>query len=503
MMTTGTATLPRSTPEAQGIPSAAVTAFLAAVEQHDCGLHSLMLLRHGHVVAEGWWSPYTPGAPHMLYSLSKSFTSTAIGLAVAEGRLSVDDPVLAFFPAEAPRKPSANLAAMRIRHLLSMSTGHDHDTTEYLYRRRDGDWARAFLARPVAYAPGTHFLYNTGASYMLSAIVQRVTGQTLLQYLQPRLFEPLGIEGATWETCPRGVNTGGFGLSIKTEEIARFGQLYLQRGMWQGRRLLPEAWVADASAAQVSNATNTEVDWQQGYGYQFWRCRHGAYRGDGAFGQFCVILPEQDAVVAITAGSPNMQAVLNLIWTHLLPAISAPADRRDVAPALRVEDAAAQEALARRLGSLALSPARGQPSSPVASNVSGQRYHFMGKRARLRTISFDFGRDEDIFAVQDDRGKHRVISGRGAWAAGTTTWNPLNPRPTAGDPRLPVAASGAWATDDTYELRLCFTETPHCVAVICQFAADKAKLKFRINVSFGPTEFPQLIGQMAKAPDVG
>ncbi len=328
-MTTSTATLPRSTPEAQGIPSAAVTAFLAAVEQHDCGLHSLMLLRHGHVVAEGWWSPYTPSAPHMLYSLSKSFTSTAIGLAVAEGRLSVDDPVLAFFPAEAPRKPSANLAAMRMRHLLSMSTGHDHDTTEYLWKRRDGDWPRAFLTRPVAYAPGTHFLYNTGATYMLSAIIQRVTGQTLLEYLRPRLLEPLGIEGATWQTCPRGVNTGGFGLSIKTEDIARFGQLYLQRGMWQGRRLLPEAWVADASAAQVSNATNTEVDWQQGYGYQFWRCRHGAYRGDGAFGQFCVILPDQDAVVAITAGSPNMQAVLNLIWAHLLPAMPVPADERD------------------------------------------------------------------------------------------------------------------------------------------------------------------------------
>jgi CubicO group peptidase (beta-lactamase class C family) len=495
MMTTSTV-LSRSTPEAQGIPSAAVTTFLAAVEQHDCGLHSLMLLRHGHVVAEGWWSPYTPDAPHMLYSLSKSFTSTAIGLAVAEGRLSVDDPVLAFFPVEAPRKPSANLAAMRVRHLLSMSTGHDHDTTEYLHRCRDGDWARAFLARPVAYAPGTHFLYNTGASYMLSAIIQRVTGQTLLEYLRPRLFEPLGIEGATWQTCPHGVNTGGFGLNIKTEDIVRFGQLYLQRGMWQGRRLLPEAWVAEASAAQVSNATNTEVDWQQGYGYQFWRCRHGAYRGDGAFGQFCVILPDQDAVVAITAGSPNMQAVLNLIWTHLLPAMPAPGE----VPPRRAEVAAAQAALAHKLSSLALSPVQGQLSSPAASKVSGQRYHFTGKRIPLQAIAFDFGRDEDIFTVQDARGEHRVICGHGAWITGETTWNPLDPRRTAGAARQPIAASGAWTTDDTYELRLCFTGTPHCVTVICKFAVNKVKLKFRINVSFGPTEFPQLIGQITKAP---
>ncbi len=491
-MTTLSTVLPRSIPEAQGIPSVAITAFLAAVEQHDCGLHSLMLLRRGHVVAEGWWAPYRPDAPHMLYSLSKSFTSTAIGLAVAENRLSVDDPVLAFFPAEAPRRPDANLAAMRVRHLLSMSTGHDHDTTPYLWQRRDGDWARAFLARPVAFAPGVHFLYNTGASYMLSAIIQRVTGQTLVEYLQPRLFEPLGIVGATWETCPRGVNTGGFGLSIKTEDIARFGQLYLQRGMWQGRRLLPEAWVADASAAQVSNASNTQPDWQQGYGYQFWRCRHGAYRGDGAFGQFCVILPEQDAVVAITAGSPNMQAVLDLIWTHLLPAMAAPGGAPS-SPAA----ASAQTALAHRLGGLALPAVQGQSSSLMASKASGQRYHFTGKRAPLRALSFEFGRDADVLTVQEDRGEHRVICGHGAWVAGVTTWNPLERRRAAAESSRPVAASGAWTAGDVYELRVCFTETPHCMTVISKFGADKVRLKFRINVSFGPTEFPQLIGRIA------
>jgi len=478
--------LPRSTPEAQGISSAAITAFLAAVEQHDCGLHSLMLLRHGHVVAEGWWSPYTPGAPHMLYSLSKSFTSTAIGLAVAEGRLSVDDPVLGFFPAEAPRRPGANLAAMRIRHLLSMSTGHDHDTTGFLWRRRDGDWARAFLSRPVAYAPGTHFLYNTGATYMLSAIIQRVTGQTLLEYLRPRLFEPLGIEGPTWESCPRGVNTGGFGLSIKTEDIARFGQLYLQRGLWQGQRLLAEDWIAEASARQISNGTDAESDWQQGYGYQFWRCRHGAYRGDGAFGQFCVILPEQDAVIAITAGSPNMQAVLNLIWAHLLPAMT---------DAPRAEDAAAQKALADKLGRLALAPAPGASSTPVAAKAAGQRYHFDGARAKLKAVAFDFGDSEDVLTVADAHGEHRVICGHSAWVTSETTWNPASLRPLPPDARLPIAASGAWTAADTYELRLYFTETPYRATMICKFVANKIKLKLRLNVSFGPTEFPQLVGR--------
>ena len=418
-MTPHEATLPRSAPEAQGIPSAAVTAFLEAAEQTDCGLHSFMLLRHGHVAAEGWWSPYQRSAPHMLFSLSKSFTSTAIGLAVAEGRLSVDDPVLTFFPAEAPRKPSANLAAMRVRHLLSMSTGHDHDTTAYLWRRRDGDWPKAFLARPVAHEPGTHFLYNTGATYMLSAIIQRVTGMTLLEYLRPRLFEPLGIANPTWETCPRGVNTGGFGLSITTEDIARFGQLYLQRGMWQGRQLVPESWVAEASAKQVANDANTNPDWQQGYGYQFWRSRHGAYRGDGAFGQFCVILPDQDAVVAITAGTPNMQAVLDLVWAHLLPAMGS-APRPQDAPGARGSAATSWRGLVLpRVAGTAICLVR------RAAKVSGRRYHFTAKRAPLRAISFDFGPTEDVCTVQDDSGEHRLILGRDAWATGTTAWNPF------------------------------------------------------------------------------
>ncbi len=485
--------LPRSAPEAQGVSSAAIAAFLAAVEAHACGLHSFMLLRHGHLVAEGWWSPYAPHMPHMLFSLSKSFTSTAIGLAVAEGRLSVDDPVLTFFPQEAPRKPSENLAAMRVRHLLSMSTGHDHDTTEHLYKRRDGDWAKAFLARPVAHPPGAHFLYNTGATYMLSAIVQRVTGQTLLDYLGPRLFAPLGIEGATWETCPCGVNTGGFGLSIKTEDIARFGQLYLQRGDWQGQRLLPEAWVADASSRHSSNGSSAESDWEQGYGYQFWLCRHGAYRGDGAFGQFCVIMPQQDAVVAVTAGAPDMQAVLNLVWEHLLPAM---------ADAPRPEDVSAHEAMTRTLENLALAPVAGREASPIAPAISGKRYHFAGKRSPLQAISFDFSGDTPICTLHDDLGEHRVSCGRGLWTQASTTWAPMRPR--GGHRRVeqpqPVAASGAWIADDTYAMKLVFFATPFCFTLTCKFDHDKLRLKSGANVSFGPTKFPQVVGRIIEAP---
>ena len=254
--------LPRSTPEAQGIPTAAIADFVASAEKTVTSLHSFMLLRHGAVVAEGWWRPYRPETPHMLFSLSKSFTSTAVGLAVAEGRLAVEDPVLSFFPADAPKKVSQNLAEMKVYHLLSMSTGHDQDTTERSLRSRNP--FKAFLSLPVEHAPGTHFVYNSGASYILAAIVQKLTGQTLVEYLTPRLFEPLGITGATWESHPNGVNFGGWGLNIKTEDIARFGQLYLQKGLWNNQRILPEAWVEAASSKQVSNENNPDPDWSQG-----------------------------------------------------------------------------------------------------------------------------------------------------------------------------------------------------------------------------------------------
>ena len=315
--------LPRSAPETQGISSADLLGFVNEAEQKLNALHSFMLVRHGQVVAEGWWKPYAADEPHMLYSLSKSFTSTAVGLAVAEGKLKVDDPVLGFFPDEAPAEPSANLKAMRVRDLLTMSTGHHEDDVKDFPYQSDDSVVKAFLARPVSHKPGTFFFYNTPASYMLSAIVQKVTGQPVVEYLRPRLFDPLGIENPTWDASKQGVSLGGFGLNVRTEDIARFGQLYLQKGMWQGKQLLPAAWVETATSRMMSNGSSPSSDWEQGYGYQFWRSRHGFYRGDGAHGQFCLVLPQYDAVVAITSGTRDMGSVMNLVWERLVPALKA------------------------------------------------------------------------------------------------------------------------------------------------------------------------------------
>lgn len=470
--------LPRSTPEAQGVSAAAVLTFLDGAAKAGHELHSLMVLRHGNVIAEGWWAPYAPDAPHMLYSLSKSFCSTAAGLAIAEGYFSLDDAVVSFFPEQVPAEISPNLAALKVRHLLSMSVGHSEDPTRSL-RESGGDWVRYFLAYPVPHEPGTFFVYNSVATYMVSEIVQKTTGKDLLEFLGPRLLEPLNITGATWERSPSGACVGGWGLKVRTEDIANFGQLYLQDGVWQGKRLLPEGWVADASAKHISNGTDPESDWAQGYGFQFWRCRHGAYRGDGAFGQYCVVLPEQDAVVAITSRVDSMQSVLNLIWEHLLPAMgSTPLP----------EDGAAQDALVTRLASLALPLQAGATASPLAAQVQGATYRFEANDAGVESVRIELDSDGGTAHFRDHQGDHQIAFGFGAWRRNTTDFA----CPT-GNPE-PTVVSAGWVDDNTLRLKVFYAETPFCPTFTFHFDGDRVRYELYGNIGFSPKERPALEG---------
>jgi CubicO group peptidase (beta-lactamase class C family) len=484
---TASSALPRSSPEAQGIASSDILALLQAADEQIDTMNSFMLVRHGHVVAEGWWTPYDAETPHVLFSLSKSFTSTAVGLAIAEGKLSLDDEVLKFFPEEAPAQPSANLRAMRVRDLLRMSTGHQ---TEPQIRQAGPEtenetWTKRFLTHPVPFKPGTHFLYNSPATYMLSAMVQKAVGQTVLDYLRPRLFEPLGIDHPTWEMSPQGIATGAYGLMVRTEDIARFGQLYLQKGMWKGRQLVPAAWVEEATARQTSNGSSPKSDWDQGYGYQFWRCRHNAYRGDGAFGQYCIVIPELDAVVAITSGVHDMQAVMNLVLDKLLPAMKA-------AP-LR-EDAAAQRKLKEKLASLSVRVPAGQPTAALAAKVSGRWYEFPENDRHVRAVSFDFNSRSPALIVRTASGETRMPFATGAWAKSRGGYtNGLDQLLSV--PAQPLlAASGAWTADDVFTVKLVAYETPFYSTLRFRFDGDRLVFDAEHNVAFGQTKLPQLIG---------
>jgi len=487
------AALPRSAPETQGVSSAGVLEFIEAADGQIDALHSFMLVRHGQVVAEGWWAPYNAQTRHVLYSLSKSFTSTAVGLAVAEGKLSVDDEVLKFFPDEAPAEPPANLKAMRVSDLLRMSTGHQ---TEAPLWREDpaapmpmATWVRKFLAHPVPFKPGTHFMYNSPATYMLSAIVQKVTGQSVLDYLKPRLLEPLGFENPSWISDPQGITVGAFGFFARTEEIARFGQLYLQRGVWHGRQLVPAAWVDQATSRQTSNGSSPKSDWDQGYGYQFWRSRHNSYRGDGAFGQYCLVLPEQDAVVAITGGVRDMQAVMNLVWDKLLPALR---------PATLPDDAQAAQQLERRLRGLALRTPAGEPRSSVAARVSGRWYDFPKNDRGIEAAMFDFSASQPVLAVRTAQGKQQLEIAYGGWHRNEEGFANGVERLLGVPPRPLVAASGAWTAETTYTVKLAIYETPYVCTLVFQFDNGRLTFDSEQNVAFGPAKQPRLVGEAAR-----
>jgi CubicO group peptidase (beta-lactamase class C family) len=465
-----------STPEKEGISSEAILQFIESLEEaQPDGIHSVMLRRHGKIVAEGWWAPYNPDSPHLLWSLSKSFTSTAIGIAQDEGLLSIDDQVISFFPEDSPEEPSYNLKSMRISDLLRMNTGHEQEPS--FRQMQDDNWVKAFLAHEVDHKPGTHFRYNSMATYMCSAILQKVSGMTMLDYLTPRLFEPLAIENPTWESDPRGINVGGWGLSITTEDISKLGQLYLQKGMWEGKQLLSEAWVEEATALQTSNGSNPESDWDQGYGYQFWQCRHNIYRGDGAFGQYCIVMPEQDAVLAITSGSDDLQGILNVAWETLLPAFdeaSLPANPEGV------------EKLNTKLQQLAISTTDGEEDSPMAAEVSGKTYTLEPNGASIQSISFNFDSSPPEITITNDQGDQTFAAAYQKNVTGSLT------SPFVVSEK--VAVNGAWEESDTYAVKVIYYETPQSVIYSFRFEEDKLHWNTKYIAAFAPRNQRPLIG---------
>lgn len=347
----GVRALPVSGPGEQGVDAEGILALLDAWEADPAqDPHSLMILRHGRVVAEGWWAPYTRDRRQLLYSLSKSFTATAAGLAVAEGLLDLDAPIIDYFPEFADQIADPRARAIRVRHAASMATGHLAETLDRALEIDPGEPVRGFLLVPPDREPGTVFAYNQPATYALAAIVQRLTGVSLGAYLRPRLFEPLGLPSFGWDEYPPGRSVGFTGLYATTDAIARLGQLYLQDGVWGGRRILPAGWVAEATRAHIPTVPGPgevpeappEPDWAGGYGYQFWMSQHG-YRADGAYGQFCLVLPEHDAVLACTGATMDTARCLQLVWDNLLPAFGAEP---------RGDRAEAEERLAARLAGL-------------------------------------------------------------------------------------------------------------------------------------------------------
>ncbi len=309
-----------ATPEEQGVDSAQLARMYAQVQRDQVRIDSFVLVRHGKAIAEAYVYPYTATTKHTLYSVSKSFTSALLGIAIEQGLFTgVDEKVEDIFNDVTTQPLAANMHAMRLRHLLTMSTGHATDTTGRITATTD--WVKAFMELPVENVPGSGFVYNSGATFMVSAAIQRRSGVNALTYASRYLFPALGITDYSWDAGPGNISCGGWGLSLRPLDMAKFGQLYLHNGRWNGQQIVPEAWVAESSRKQISNGT--EGFWGSGYGYYFWLNDFGGYRADGALAQYIFVLPAYDAVAVFTCNlSSDTELPARLMRNYVLPAMT-------------------------------------------------------------------------------------------------------------------------------------------------------------------------------------
>ncbi|WP_344864807.1 serine hydrolase domain-containing protein [Planomonospora alba] len=468
--------LPRSAPAASGMSSRSIAALLDRLEARSIECHSIMVVHRGHVVAEGWWAPYSAERPHLLYSLTKSFTSVAVGLAIADGLLSLDDRVVDVLPDHVPADVSEQGRRLTVHHLLSMTTGHRTDSLDEAWRLEPGDLVKGFLRVPFPEPEGTRHAYDNPTTFVLARMVERVTGRGLPELLDERLFAPMGVDHAEWDRVASGAAFAFHGLHLTTEAVAAFGELLLRGGLWGGRRLVPREWVELATRRHIDTLPfedgSENADYLRGYGYQFWMSRHG-YHGDGSFGQLCVVVPSHDLVVALTGAHTQAQEVLDAIWECLLPGTDHAGSTRD------------DEILAERLRRLAFAPV---PGSAAPGRSVRVRLDASAEGSALpdgTTVTVDpvdggwilrFGSFLDVEA------------GHGEWREGS----PLG---------RPVVAAGAWQ-GDTFVAELYVITTPHRVRLVVDAGAGTAVAVWNLVPRTGPDLVVHLRSPLMTRPDV-
>ncbi len=441
----------RAVPVQEGVSAVGLSAFIKALDRSGASMRGFMLLRHGKLIAERFWEPYTAEDKNWVYSISKSFTSTAVGFCFDDGLLCPDDLALSFFPEIDPASCSENARRIRLRDLLSMTSGHAEDPTVKMMFSPPENWEKLFFGLPIEKEPGTYYIYNSAASYILSSVVTRVTKTKTFDFLKTRLFEPLRFQNVAGDETPSGVFTGGWGLMIRLEDLAKLGQLYLNKGVFDGKHILSEKWVEMASGVQSDNGAahraNEPADWRQGYGFQFWRCQHNAFRGDGAAGQYCVVMPDYDAVLALMSETPDMQEILDIVWDCLLPAMD-------------------------------------MMSSPRERALSGAKIT-LSRDADADEAVFDFSADGLTLSMREDGESFTLESGRGYYKEclctlpiGETVFTPCYTL----TPEKRVSSYFQWTDADTLEIFWVYRETPHRERLVCRFEGDTVSFTLHSSV---------------------
>ena len=444
--------LPRSAPAAEGVSTQAVINMMdSLMALPECDIHHVMVVRHGKVVAELHPAPFRAEDSHTLYSASKTFTSLAVGIAIDENLLRLDDRVMTFFPDKRSVPVSENMADMTVRDLLMMASGVKPDWT---MRNNSTDWVKDWLAKPVDDKPGSLFQYDSMCTFMLSAIVQRVTGQTMLEYLQKKLFAPMHITVADWETSPDGINTGGWGLRVQAETMAKLGVLLLNKGKWNGEQLISADYVTAACSRLIDGGAKETVpptDGNQGYGYQVWQSKWpGSFRADGAMGQYTVVVPQEDLVVVILGMKLYGHEELACIWNQLMPGLK---------PVPLQPENKLQRRLEKNCANAKLQLPKGKKGKNQVKHLQ-----LASNKFGMRQIGLTWGAEANTMKVEyETQGSETYVLGYGNWCytpmSGFPYYsiNAIN-RMQGFAHGFTAAAAYAWPSSDRLEVRVHYVD---------------------------------------------
>ena len=425
----------RGTPESVGIPSQTITNFILRLQKQKVPMHSILVYRHDCLVTEGYYAPYQPDTLHRMFSISKSFTSIAIGLLADEGKLSLDDPIISYFPDKVPDDVHPWIAAMTIRDMLMMRTCHASTTYKV---NMQTDWVESFFTVPPTHPAGKVFHYDTSSAHTLAALVERLSGMPMLDYLKEKL-SALGFSRESYMlTDPFGVSMGGSGLTATPMDLLKFAYLIAHEGLVDGKQLLSSSYIREST----SNLTPTLVpapcrSEACGYGYQFWRNEKDGYVCYGMGGQLIIFLPKWDLICITTADTQGIgggnQLIYDALYDEILPSL---------APNPLPEDQKSHQELLSLLQKLEIAPLEGSISSPVAKKVDQGRFSFAANDPGFSDLRLTLGKDEGTLSFTLRGKEYQLVFGLGCIRTGI----------------FPVyeqryAASGAWLADDTFYLR--------------------------------------------------
>lgn len=392
-------------PESLGIPSSAILNFLRRIDAERICMHGFLLVRRNQIAAEGYWAPWSAERQHRMYSVSKSFVSLAIGLMIDEGRLALDDPIAEHFPDKLPDELHPWLAAATVRDLLMMSTPHSSTS----YTRRDPDWVWTFFNRAPSHPPGTVFSYDTAATVVLTATVERLAGKPFLDYMRPRFLDPIGFSKDAWcIRTPEGVSWGGSGVICTLRDLARVALACLNGGRWGEKQVLPEEYLRAATAKQIDNAVRGNC----GYGYQIWRDPENGFSFRGMGSQYAICYPDKEFLfccIADTQGAPSGTAIPEVMRQEIYPYLTdapLPADRD------------AQAALTKKIEHLAVLPLPGDVDLPTAAQINGAWYALEDNPMGITRLRLSFTGDRGTWEYTNAQGDKTLDFGLGRMVSG-------------------------------------------------------------------------------------